>query len=140
MCMLIEDGYMMVGDGESFKSTGHHVIPGNFFRVLGGSIEKGETAEEAVRRELREEVNMEIENLEFVKVIENIFTYAGDEKHEIVFMFKGNPSIKNLDKGKGTHVVEQGYEFDVKWVKIPDLLSGQKILYPQMDYNEFLIN
>ena len=140
MCMLIENGYMMVGDGESMKSNGRHVTPGNFFRVLGGSIEKGETAEEAVRRELREEINMEIENLEFLKVVENIFTYAGEKKHEIVFMFKGKPSIKNLDKDKVTHVIEEGYEFDIKWVKISELLNGPKILYPATDYKQLLSN
>lgn len=46
----------------------------------------------------REELLCEIENLEFVKLIENIFTYNGEQGHQITFLYKGNLANKNLYK------------------------------------------
>ncbi len=60
-----------------------------FYRPLGGRIEFGERGEEAVRRELREELNAEISDVKYLGALENIFTFAGKRGHEIVFVYDG---------------------------------------------------
>jgi ADP-ribose pyrophosphatase YjhB (NUDIX family) len=40
-----------------------------FYRFVGGSVKFGETTEKALRREIREELNSEIENLKFLQVV-----------------------------------------------------------------------
>ena len=67
-----------------------------FFRFVGGSLNFGEKADEAMRREIKEELNSEIENLQFLTVVENIFTYEGEKEHEITFLYKGDLSNKNI--------------------------------------------
>jgi ADP-ribose pyrophosphatase YjhB (NUDIX family) len=57
------------------------------FRPLGGGIEFGETSEQAVRRELREELAAELTNVQLLGVLENIFSWEGRPHHEIVFVF-----------------------------------------------------
>ena len=56
-----------------------------FFRFVGGTVNFGEKSEEALRREIKEELNSEIENLKFIIVIENIFTYEGGKNMKFVF-------------------------------------------------------
>ena len=46
----------------------HTFRPGNGWGVPGGFLMPGEQPEEAVRRELREEVGLELENVELVEV------------------------------------------------------------------------
>jgi ADP-ribose pyrophosphatase YjhB (NUDIX family) len=58
-----------------------------FYRPLGGGIEFGETAEEALRRELREELDVELGTARLIGVLENLFRFRGVPGHEIVFVF-----------------------------------------------------
>ncbi|MFI5491378.1 NUDIX hydrolase [Actinoplanes sp. NPDC051859] len=58
-----------------------------FYRPLGGGIEFGETAEAAVRRELREELAAELLDVRLLGVLENIFHAFGRPGHEVVFVF-----------------------------------------------------
>ncbi len=44
-----------------------------FYRPLGGGIESGERAEDAVKRELREEVGAELINVRYIGTLENLF-------------------------------------------------------------------
>ena len=58
-----------------------------FYRPLGGGIDFGETAEAAVRRELREELDVELADVSRLGVLENIFHGFGRDGHEIAFIF-----------------------------------------------------
>jgi len=60
-----------------------------FCRPLGGGIEFGEHSRDALLREIREEIGAEVERLELIGVLENIFTYEGAPGHEIVFVYDG---------------------------------------------------
>lgn len=53
----------------------------------GGFIDIGETAEEAARRELREEVGLELDTLEFLCSAPNEYTYAGVTYPVLDFFF-----------------------------------------------------
>ena len=98
----------------------------NKYTVPGGGLEPGEELEEAVKREVKEETDMDIENLEFIG-----FTNAYDvnEKykkaynHLVFFDFiarvKGEPKIKLNKEGVG-----------YKWFKIDDLIKKGDSIFP----------
>jgi 8-oxo-dGTP pyrophosphatase MutT (NUDIX family) len=139
MCLLIHGDKALVMDGDTFKSKVRLVVPGHFYRVLGGSMNFQETSEEGVRREIREELGGEIDNLEKLDVIENNFMYAGEQNHEIVFLFKGSPTRKELTELNVIHIVEDSYEGDAVWIPIKELLNGEKPLYPSTDYKKYFL-
>lgn len=130
----------LISDGERILlGKGHDKIKNeDFYRVLGGTLEFGETCEVAVRREIKEELGCEIENLKRLDVIENIFTYEGKPGHEITFMFSGEASDKSLNEKNPVHIVEPNYEFDAFWVPIEDIINKKVIVYPSCDYKKFL--
>jgi len=133
MCLFERDGKLFVSKNydRAKKET--------FYRVIGGSVEFSETAEEAVRRELREELNLEIENLQFLTVVENIFTFEGEKGHEIIFLYKGDLSDKDIYKKESISYVEAGgKKLSAEWIKISDVLEERIKLYPPFDYKKFL--
>lgn len=58
-----------------------------FYRPLGGGVEFGEHSRDALAREIKEELNAEIEDAQLLGVIENIFTHEGRQGHEVVFVY-----------------------------------------------------
>src|SRR4051812_40029990 len=60
----------------------HRFRPGSGWGVPGGFLEKGEEAADALRRELREEIGMEITNLKLVTTN----TFRKPKQVEIIFL------------------------------------------------------
>jgi len=71
-----------------------------FYRPIGGRIEFGEQASDAVAREVREEIDAEVADLSYLGALENIFTYEGRPRHEIIMIYDGrftNPALNEDD-------------------------------------------
>lgn len=101
-----------------------------FYRPLGGGIEFGETAEGALRREMREELAVELAEVSLLRVVENIFQYQDAPGHEIVFLLSAtiaDPAIYDRDD-LGT-VLDSGST--VRWLPIKDVIGGEAIPYPE---------
>jgi ADP-ribose pyrophosphatase YjhB (NUDIX family) len=81
--------------------------------MLGGGIEFGETAEQTLIREVREEIGAEIKLGRRLGAFENIFEFEGKKGHEIVLMFWAEFADKSFydmeqipvieDRDKGAH-------------------------------------
>ncbi|MEK6282331.1 MAG: NUDIX domain-containing protein [Acidobacteriota bacterium] len=73
----------------------HRFRPGTGWGMPGGFIEKGEQPEEALRRELREEVGLEVEKIEL------FYTRAFSKPMQIEIIFRcqamGNPGQLNYE-------------------------------------------
>lgn len=58
-----------------------------FYRALGGGVEFGEHAAQALEREFMEELGIAVTVNQLHRVIENIFEYEGRDGHEIIFVY-----------------------------------------------------
>jgi ADP-ribose pyrophosphatase YjhB (NUDIX family) len=74
------DGALLVSEGEDGSSDG-------FARMLGGHVEFGELAVDALRREFREELDCDVADISLVTVMENRFVLNGVAGHEVIFVF-----------------------------------------------------
>ena len=102
-----------------------------FYRPLGGGIEFGESSEDAVRRELKEEINVEVGSLKYLGALENIFTFNGNSYHEIAMIYDG----ALIDSGLYDQAViagreANGDEIRAIWKGLDEFELGKSILYP----------
>ena len=100
-----------------------------FYRCLGGGIEFLEESQDALRREYREELGVEIEVGDFCGISENIFTYQGKKAHEIILFY--NIKIKEEDLKEKYHIIDNNCETYAYWIDVNDFKNNIKILYPK---------
>lgn len=101
----------------------------HFLRAIGGGIEFGETAAEALHREFMEELGVEIDSVEPLGVFENIFTYKGEPGHEIAHVFALTSSaLDAVPLDDVLEILDQGSP--VRWIPIADVASGTRVLFP----------
>ncbi|ROS58404.1 ADP-ribose pyrophosphatase YjhB (NUDIX family) [Curtobacterium sp. PhB172] len=77
----VKDGHVLLS--ESFDQRRGL----RFHRAVGGGIEFGETAVQALRREFREELDVALDEVRQLGVLENLFEYEGQPGHEYVHVF-----------------------------------------------------
>lgn len=98
-----------------------------FYRLLGGGIEFGEKAEDAVIREWQEELGVTINITARLGVEESIFTYEGWQGHEIVFFFAAELPQAS-DYGREFKIIEKGGETsEIVWVEV----NEDNAVYPE---------
>ncbi len=97
-----------------------------FYRPLGGGIEFQEKSVDALKREYKEELDIDIIVKDFCGVVENIFSFEGKNAHEIILFY--NIKIKEEDYKEKYHVIDD--DTDAYWIDIDDFKSKKKILYP----------
>jgi len=118
-------------DGSILAVPGHdNVKDQRFYRPPGGEIEFGETAEAAARREVREELDTDVADLRLLTVNENIFTFLGQQGHELVWVFEGRFSDPSFYDRDVIECDEGGFKFEAHWVPLAIFASSETPLYP----------
>jgi len=93
----------------------------NHFFFPGGQVDFGEKTEAALAREIKEEIGAVISNLKFIGTVENYFSEADGEHHEINIAFSGEI---DLDE-----VAALESHLDFAWKEIPEF--SQMAVLPQ---------
>ena len=100
-----------------------------FYRSIGGGIEFLENSKDALKREFKEELNIDINVGEFLGISENIFTYNGKNAHELILFY--NVGINDLDYKEKYHIVDDNCETDAMWIDIDNFVNGELKMYPE---------
>ena len=109
---------ILVGEGRD------RVKDSSFYRPLGGGIEAGETAEQALVREMDEELGEDVRALRVLGQIENKFVYEGIPGWEQIEVIEAE--FTSADAPRTNRIEPEGW--DLKWVD-PEALD--KPLYPE---------
>ena len=112
--------------------TGTDEVKGErFYRLIGGGIEFGETGEEAVCRELREELDAEVAEAEYLETLENIFVYRGERGHEVCRIYRVTFADRSVYEREELDRHDRDPDDErTGWADVERFLSGSSRLYP----------
>jgi 8-oxo-dGTP pyrophosphatase MutT (NUDIX family) len=122
-----KDNKILVSEG--YDKTKNEI----FYRSIGGGIEFLENSKDALKREFKEELNIDINVGEFLGISENIFTYNGKNAHELILFY--NVDINNFDYKEKYHIVDDNCENDAMWIDIDNFINGELKIYPKEIFN-----
>ena len=63
--------------------------------LIGGRVELGESSENTIKREIKEELDKEIDIKGYISTIENFFTFEGSKYHEYMFVYEAEFKNEN---------------------------------------------
>lgn len=133
MCVPCDDGIINIRVGAIIIKNGKILMVENencgYYYSVGGRIKFGETAEQAVIREVYEETGVKLKIDRLLYVVENYFlgdspAKAGKTVYEISFFYlmKTPDDFEPLCQS----ITEDGYSEFLSWVK----LDTEKKMYP----------
>jgi len=124
--------YRVVGVAAHEGSVLLHQAEGDtFWSLPGGRAEFGETAEQTLKREMREELGLDVEVTRLLWFVENFFIYTDKRYHEIALYFlmrfpTGCKPIAQIGPFRGD---EAGVPLIFQWFPTwPDVLSALPLL------------
>lgn len=120
--LAIKNNKLLVSEGfDNAKNV-------TFYRCLGGGIEFLEKSSDALKREFKEEIGVNIIIKDFLGISESIFYYNGKDAHELVLFYSIN--IKDEDFKDEYLVTDDCGESKALWIDIDEFKCKNKILYP----------
>jgi 8-oxo-dGTP pyrophosphatase MutT (NUDIX family) len=99
-------------------------------RFLGGGIEPGEPPEETIRRELLEEIGVEIRGVSRLDVLDNTFTFGGRTHSETIVVCTAEFADAADYRRPAFAVNEAVCDGPAVWVPIEQILRGVIAVYP----------
>lgn len=117
-------------DNKILVSKGYDKIKNEiFYRSIGGGIEFLENSKDALKREFKEELNIDINVGDFLGISENIFTYNGRNAHELILFY--NVEISDSNYKEKYHIIDDNCKTDAMWINIDKFINKELKIYPE---------
>jgi len=107
-----------------------------YYFALGGRVKIGESSLVAAKRELQEEIGLDVDALKLVSIVENFFTHKGSSFHEVCFVYLVE-GVVNMDLPE--NIVALG-NLDLQGADIRPEIIKKIITEKQESVSHFIIN
>ncbi|GAA0344262.1 NUDIX hydrolase [Bacillus carboniphilus] len=122
--LIVNGDYILLEEQAGKHSRG----TGAFYRPIGGTIEFGERSVETLKREFKEELDVEVFISRYITCLENIYTIEEDMAHEITQIYVVEFKDPSLYKRDVFTVTEGNIVTQARWISLKEL--EHKVLFP----------
>ncbi|MGD6895796.1 NUDIX hydrolase [Bacillus infantis] len=124
--IIYKDGRILAEKLSGKHSKGEGV----FYRPLGGTIELGETSIDALKREFMEEIGAEINIVNYIACLENIYSINGITRHELTQLYEAELVNESLYEKESIPLNENGRKSEAKWIPVISFIDEREVLFP----------
>jgi 8-oxo-dGTP pyrophosphatase MutT (NUDIX family) len=120
--LIFRDGYILAQRG----------VKDDYWALPGGRAEIGESSQETILREMREELHRDVRIERLLWTVESFFTYEGYAAHELGFYY-----LLSMDddfpfhETDIVHRIVDGVEVEFRWLRANHAARGDHVLKPQ---------
>lgn len=122
--ILNEDNHILLVQSPMWNDR--YIIP-------GGHVELGESLEDALRREVKEETNLEINNIKFLMFLECIYPLTFRERRHFVF-------FDYVCRTRDTHIILNAEATKYVWIKPEESFSLPIETYTKKVIHQYIEN
>jgi ADP-ribose pyrophosphatase YjhB (NUDIX family) len=108
----------------------HNPATGEVVAVpLAGGIEFGETGARAIARELHEEIGATPTRIRYLGLLEDIFDWAGETRHELYLVYDVDLSDRAVYEAEEVSVVEpDGTSYRARWRSLSEFSTSARLV------------
>ena len=93
----------------------------DFWTFIGGKAEFGESTDEAIVREFREETGAALRTERLLAVIENFFEFGGKDWHQYIFFYELRDEHGALEYFEGERQIADEADAVYRWFELSEL-------------------
>ena len=130
--LFVKDGKVLLDDCKGM----HYALP-------GGRVQMDEDSVEALKREVKEEMEEELTNINFRGIFENFYTLEGTKVHEYMWMYEAEFLDDKMFQSEDITTIEGEKQNHFEWIKIEDLDKidfRPKAAIPYIQNNDHMIH
>ncbi len=99
----------------------HHGLKSDHYTLPGGRVKEGETTEQALKREMKEEMGYDIDILKPVSFMENMFNLESKNYHELLVTYEAKFRDDEAYKREKIVGIEEREDLEFIWKDISEL-------------------
>lgn len=110
---------------------------GGYIFAIGGKVQINETSTEAIKREILEEIGMEVQDVKLCCVIETFYSTNIEKVHEICFVYKiDTPFTGSIPDGFLEVLLKDINKHEIKPAPLMHLITDNDYLFKHVILNQ----
>ena len=96
-------------------------IGDSFWALPGGKVQIMEKTKDTIKREIKEEIGLDLIDVKMLSVSENFFTFKNEDIHQYIFTYSGKLVDNRYENKEEFESIEKGKNVVYRWIDVENI-------------------